>query len=427
MGELPLTPPELNPAPGPSDILQMLGLSNTERRAYELLLRTGASTPTVVARETGQSRGRIYETLRLLVEKGLAFEAAGRPIRYSPVTLPEALGLTLEETVRRSELLRDAFQKLVATNNMRDASRFKADPMPVTVLNGRHAFLAEMTRLLAHAKVFYVVNGTEQMAARILNCPELLLEIRKGRERGLFIQFRIPRGDHYVEPHDRLLEEAGPNAVVDVPASQVSPVVTVASENALLVGVGRPDDSSALQGDDAALRIEDVTVRDAVRAQLGTLRPSLPAAPSLQADGLRLLETQFLDSLSEARTEILILAPRGWTRLLEQSWGPLLSAYAAAKARGVRFRALAEDVPEERAILEKFSPIWDLRTTWWVPGWLTVVDRKALFEVTPSNGAQAAPPRMRRSADGQEIRYYVGIFERLWAQGRTLRIATAQL
>ena len=72
-------------------LLQEMGLTWDEVRIYQFLLNSSSAISSAIVRETGHSRGRIYEALRRLVEKGLVREEPTRPIQFRPTPLAEIL------------------------------------------------------------------------------------------------------------------------------------------------------------------------------------------------------------------------------------------------------------------------------------------------------------------------------------------------
>ncbi|MEA3136673.1 MAG: Sugar-specific transcriptional regulator TrmB, partial [Thermoplasmata archaeon] len=72
-------------------LLQEMGLAWEEVRIYQYLLNSPSAISSAIVRQTGHSRGRIYEALRRLVEKGLVREEPTRPIQFHPTPLSEIL------------------------------------------------------------------------------------------------------------------------------------------------------------------------------------------------------------------------------------------------------------------------------------------------------------------------------------------------
>src|SRR5688572_30831110 len=68
-----------------------MGLTWDEVRIYQFLLNSSSAISSAIVRETGHSRGRIYEALRRLVEKGLVREEPTRPIQFRPTPLADIL------------------------------------------------------------------------------------------------------------------------------------------------------------------------------------------------------------------------------------------------------------------------------------------------------------------------------------------------
>ena len=65
--------------------LQKLGLTYYGAKAYAALMKTGVTTPTVLSKESGIPRTKIYEVVRKLEEDGWLAVEKGRPSRITPI------------------------------------------------------------------------------------------------------------------------------------------------------------------------------------------------------------------------------------------------------------------------------------------------------------------------------------------------------
>lgn len=100
-----------------SQILQQLGLTKPQARAYIALIKHGMSTPTRIADEIGESRTNTYMILDKLVELDLAIkEERNKKVHYAPSN-PIALEKLAEKKRNESHLyekmVRDSMPQLL--------------------------------------------------------------------------------------------------------------------------------------------------------------------------------------------------------------------------------------------------------------------------------------------------------------------------
>ena len=81
--------------------LESLGLTSYESRALEHLLKVGSRTAPDLARETGIPLGRVYDTLKALVERGVVSPQSGRPRSYATVPVASVAARLLASSKRR--------------------------------------------------------------------------------------------------------------------------------------------------------------------------------------------------------------------------------------------------------------------------------------------------------------------------------------
>lgn len=78
--------------------LRALGLTEWESKAYLALLVSSPSTGYAVAKRSGVARGRVYEVLGSLVDKGAARISNGPPRTYAPTAPDELIDLQRRDT-----------------------------------------------------------------------------------------------------------------------------------------------------------------------------------------------------------------------------------------------------------------------------------------------------------------------------------------
>jgi sugar-specific transcriptional regulator TrmB len=82
--------------------LQKLGLTEYEAKAYIALLQEGTATGTLISKKSLVPQGKIYETLRKLIDKGLVLEKPTDPKQFQAIPAEHALKRWVEE--KRSDI-----------------------------------------------------------------------------------------------------------------------------------------------------------------------------------------------------------------------------------------------------------------------------------------------------------------------------------
>jgi sugar-specific transcriptional regulator TrmB len=130
-------------------VLQELGLTEYETRAYMSLLERGPMTATQVSEYSNVPYSKIYETLNSLERKGWIKSEKGRPSQYYPKSPAEALTaakLKLEDTMKGWEqAILNELQPLY------DKREIKEKP-DIWILRGEFNILAKLQEMLDKAK-----------------------------------------------------------------------------------------------------------------------------------------------------------------------------------------------------------------------------------------------------------------------------------
>lgn len=266
-------------------IRKTANLSENEFRTYDFLLRSGPSTPTTVARETQQSRGRIYETLRSLVERGLAKEQPSRPILYAAVPVTMALSNVMGDSIRQVQSLREAYQEM-RTSHPEEQSTAKAGasirPSDVSVLSGRRSVVAELLRMVGRAQAEFSLAGSSQLALRIAGSQEILQELRSAVLRGVRIRLFFPRQTSAAGVYRSLESELGKDTVIGIAADRVAPHALAAGEGETLSWFAQPDDASPDRGEDVGIFYSGAIFAKSARQRIGLAgEPSTQTSASL--------------------------------------------------------------------------------------------------------------------------------------------------
>jgi len=130
-------------------VLQELGLTEYETRAYLSLLERGAMAATQVSEHSNVPYSKIYETLNSLEKKGWIKSEKGRPNQYYPKSPAEALTaakLQLKDTMKAWEqAILNELQPLY------DKREIKEKP-DIWILRGEFNILAKLQEMLDKAK-----------------------------------------------------------------------------------------------------------------------------------------------------------------------------------------------------------------------------------------------------------------------------------
>lgn len=404
-------------------LLQEMGLSWDEVRIYQFLLNSSSAISSAIVRETGHSRGRIYEALRLLVEKGLVREEPTRPIQFSPTPLAEILATAHTKLTKQLEAVKAGQGMALALGDPEVSVPLLAPTRPrdVRVFSGRRACHGEWRRMLGKAKNFFWLTGGERLATRLAGMPDFLAELRRADEKGINVKLVLPRNDSTTSALESMTAVLGPDVLHAATVDQFGPLVSCATDQASMEVISQPDDDSINKGDDVAIQVSSELFAHASRKRLelaeGFQRGE--ASAMYQWLGPSQGSSRFLDAVRNAKSEVLVLGPTEWGTYLTSDWEQNAAIYRAARERGVRFRALSMRGTEDLKALDPFGHVWDIRVVAWHPIWLTLVDGKELYQAF-TNPSLEGPPQFRQSREPNELRFYSAVFERLWAGGTTV-------
>jgi len=399
-----------------------MGLTWDEVRIYQHLLNASSAISSAIVRETGHSRGRIYEALRRLVAKGLVREEPTRPIQFHPTPLSEILAIAHARLTRQLAAVK-AGQGIALTTGEPGTSLPLLAPTrarDVRVFSGRRACQAEWVRMLGAAQDFFWLTGGENLSRRLAAMPDFLGALGAGRDNGLNVQVVLPKNDATGEALADVARQLGPGILEVASADEFGPLVSCTTDKAAMEVISQPDDGEPFKGQDVGIQVSSDLFAHATKkrtdlAEVFLQRKGIP--PVYQWLGPNHGSDLFLESVRRAQDEVLVLGPREWSRYLAADWQTNATVYRAAKARGVRFRAVTAPEDHKDPALSFLGDVWDIRLVDWHPVWLTIVDGKELFQAFthPSLGG---PPQFRRSQEPHELKFYSTVFEGLWSHGR---------
>lgn len=393
------------------DLLSHLALTDVELRTYSHLLSKGHSGPSDVARSTRQSRGRVYETLKRLVEHGLARQEALQPVRYMPVPLAEVLSLGLLEAQRKASALQQALGHLPGPASAPTPSK-AVSPSDVSIVTDRRALRTELHRAFLRPTQSMMIQAGGNAARRLAASPELLADLSQACARGTHVEVQIP----YCAPPDaareRIQGQLGADRVRLVQAIGLPAALVVRTEEYVLIAIAQPDDDDPDHGHDITVRLGHPSFADAVGPGASPHPSPQKSVLSEPTSGLRL----FARALEQATSEVMGMAPPGWSALVTDG-DALARLFATAKARGIRFRGITVTSAKDDPMLQTIGDAWQVRRAAAVPACMAIIDGKVLFQGYPD--AADAGFRGRVSHDAFDVAVYRDLFERLWADAET--------
>jgi sugar-specific transcriptional regulator TrmB len=135
------------------DYLKKLGLNKYECLSYLVLLKEGAMSAFNISDKSQVPFGRIYDSLRILENKGLIEVIPGKPKKYLARNPKNSLSTLLDEKANEVEVLR----KEIASFSELFKKSIKAD-YEITVLAGKHNFAKCLAEHFDYESEFYATS-----------------------------------------------------------------------------------------------------------------------------------------------------------------------------------------------------------------------------------------------------------------------------
>jgi hypothetical protein len=227
--------------------------------------------------------------------------------------------------------------------------------------------------------------------------------------------------------HQAIVARLGQKALHVMPAGAAPVLTHFLTETEGLAVITQPDDASPERGEDVGIRVGHASWSEDARRRLESSQPTTAILPGPNGPGAREDKDPalaFLEALGSANREVLALGSFGWQDLLERGWQSTLGVYAQAKARGVAFRALAQEVASQSASIEPFRSIWEIRSHPRVRTTVFICDRKELFLAFLN--AEGHDIRFTRvSRDAREVAHYVALFDEMWSEAKAMETSKA--
>ena len=176
------------------NLLRNLGLNQYEAQAYLALSLGGVNTAGDIATVGKIARPRVYDVLDKLQEKGFAAVKSGRPVKYAPVPIKEAIQ-TLKK--HKENFLQEELQKIEEFGNSLDKNleksvgtkKFEVEEN-VWTLKGRNSIYSRIGEMVSNAKNVIVVNSHPDGIVRKIKAN--IAHFEKAKARGVKIHVVSP-------------------------------------------------------------------------------------------------------------------------------------------------------------------------------------------------------------------------------------------
>jgi len=134
-------------------LLQTLGLTTYDAKAYAALIETGPTTPFILAEESGIPRTKIYETIKRLEKENWITVERGRPGKVTPLCPGEAIGS------RKSSLNAD-LEKMSNEFTMNYEKRMESESPKTTLIRGIGNISVKTVEMMGRARTNLYLFGT---------------------------------------------------------------------------------------------------------------------------------------------------------------------------------------------------------------------------------------------------------------------------
>ncbi|MFH0713142.1 MAG: helix-turn-helix domain-containing protein [Candidatus Micrarchaeota archaeon] len=165
--------------------LRALGLNEYEAKAYYALAASQTCTAGELATRAQLPRPRVYDVLTSLQDQGYVVLQPGRPVKYSALSIQEAMDTVKKQ--KRAELEKQFTHFDTVSKQMQ--SKIKAGSISsgvaieenVWTLKGKDAINSKLASMLAEAKSHVVISSTQDGLQQKMKLHGQLLQAAKAR------------------------------------------------------------------------------------------------------------------------------------------------------------------------------------------------------------------------------------------------------
>ena len=159
-------------------LLQTLGLSTSDAKAYAALVGVGPTTPFILAEESGIPRTKIYETIKRLEKESWITVERGRPGMVTPVCPRDVIG-------SRKTALDTDLDMIANEFTMKYEKRMERESPKTTIIRGIDNIALKTSEMMGRARTNLYLFGT-------LYYPEEMEQIKQqvaaAKRRGVTIR-----------------------------------------------------------------------------------------------------------------------------------------------------------------------------------------------------------------------------------------------
>jgi len=134
-------------------LLQTLGLTTYDAKAYAALIGLGSTTPFILADEAGIPRTKIYETIKRLEKENWITVERGRPGKVTPLCPAEAIG-------SRKTALDAELEKISNEFTMNYEKRMEKESPKTTLIRGIGNISIKTVEMMGRARTNLYLFGT---------------------------------------------------------------------------------------------------------------------------------------------------------------------------------------------------------------------------------------------------------------------------
>jgi sugar-specific transcriptional regulator TrmB len=134
-------------------LLQTLGLTLYDAKAYATLVGIGSTTPFILAEEAGIPRTKIYETIKRLENENWITVERGRPVKVTPLCPAEVIG-------SRKSTLDAGLEKMSNEFTMNYEKRMERESPKTTLIRGIGNISLKTVEMMGRARTNLYLFGT---------------------------------------------------------------------------------------------------------------------------------------------------------------------------------------------------------------------------------------------------------------------------